>query len=206
MKKGIWLLLGVVVIAGGAWLLVSKKSGKPAAEAPKQQPLAISKNSAAFNESFGQLLQAYADLKTAFVNWDSVQATQLAPKLAAAANSVKFNELKGDTAIIATAKSLADGLVAETKAIAGEATIEGKRRSFYVLSEDLYNLARAVHYDQGVIYHMSCPMAFNDSEEAFWISTDSTIVNPYLGKKHPHYAGGMIGCGKVQDSIDFRHS
>lgn len=198
-----WLV--VIVVAAGAWLLLAKKEQHPAAPEQKQQPLAISKNSAAFNQSFNQLLQAYADLKTALVNWDSTQATQLSAKLETATDSVKFSELKADSTIIATAKSFADGIVAESKAIAGENTIEGKRRSFYTLSENLYNLIRTVRYDQQVVYHMSCPMAFNDNEEASWISTDSTIVNPYLGKKHPHYAGGMLGCGKIQDSIDFRH-
>jgi hypothetical protein len=95
--------------------------------------------------------------------------------------------------------------VAEAMGIAGENTIEGKRRSFYTLSENLYNLVRTVHYDQQVIYHDKCPMAFNDSEEAYWLSNTKQIINPYLGRKHPHYAGGMVGCGSVEDSIDYRN-
>lgn len=204
MKKGISLLLVVIVVALGAWLFLSKKTEKQAPEQPKQQPLAISKNSAAFNESVNALLSSYDSLKTAFVNWDSTGANPLAGKLAVAADSVRFSELKGDAAIISTAKTFSDGIVAESKAIAGEKTIEEKRRSFYTLSENLFNLLRTVHYDQRVVYHMNCPMAFNDNDEAFWVSTQSNIVNPYLGNKHPYYKAGMITCGKIQDSVDYR--
>ena len=47
-------------------------------------------------------------------------------------------------------------------------------------------------------------MAFNDNEEAYWLSNTRSIVNPYLGKKHPRYAGGMVTCGSIADSIDYR--
>ncbi len=115
------------------------------------------------------------------------------------------NYLINHLTIIATAKSFSDNVVAETRGVAGENTIEEKRRSFYTLSENLYNLLRTVQYDQQVIYHDKCPMAFNDSEEAYWISNTKKIINPYLGKKHPHYAGGMVGCGSIEDSLDYRN-
>ncbi len=204
MKKGLGWLLLVVVLAAGAYFLLGNKNKTQTPEAPKQQPLAISKNSEAFNQPFNQLLAAYFSLHDALVDWDTARASQNAMQVAAATVKVPLKELKGDSAIIATAQSFADGIVAESKAIGGENTIEGKRRSFYTLSENLYNLIRTVHYDQAVIYHMTCPMAFNDNEEASWISNSNHIVNPYLGKKHPKYAGGMIGCGNVEDSIDFR--
>jgi hypothetical protein len=46
-------------------------------------------------------------------------------------------------------------------------------------------------------------MAFNDDEEAWWISNEHKIENPYLGKKHPKYKGSMIECGDITDSLDF---
>ena len=93
---------------------------------------------------------------------------------------------------------------AEALGISGETTLEGMRRSFYTLSENLYNLLRTVQYDQQIIYHDKCPMAFNDQEEGYWLSNTKEIINPYLGKKHPRYASGMIGCGSVEDSLDYR--
>jgi hypothetical protein len=72
-----------------------------------------------------------------------------------------------------------------------------------MISEALYNLVRTVKYDRQKLYHQHCPMAFNDEEEAWWISNSNKIENPYLGKKHPKYKGTMIGCGDITDSLDF---
>jgi hypothetical protein len=46
-------------------------------------------------------------------------------------------------------------------------------------------------------------MAFNDEEEANWLSNSSKVVNPYLGKHHPKYKAGMLHCGDVVDSVDY---
>ena len=54
------------------------------------------------------------------------------------------------------------------------------------------------------VYHMSCPTAFSDSSEAYWLSADSKVVNPYLGNKHPIYKDKMLNCGEVNDSYTLR--
>lgn len=201
MKKVVIVVL-VLVVAGATAYFLLRKEDKP--EPPKQQPLTISKNSDAFNQAFSALLNNYYSLKNAFVEWDTASVEKAAAVLAASVEKVPFTELKGDTMIVATAKSFAESITAESKTIISAGGIEEKRRSFYTLSENLYNLIRTVKYDQTVIYHMNCPMAFNDNEEAFWISNSDKVENPYLGKKHPKYKAGMIECGSVQDSVDFR--
>ncbi|BAV06330.1 Protein of unknown function [Filimonas lacunae] len=201
MKK-VSIVIVVVVVAIAAWLVLRKKDSTP--EAPKQQALAISKNSDAFNHGFNTMLENYYSLKNAFVEWDTASVMKAAAVLAASTEKVPFSELKGDTTIKETAKTFAESIAAESNTIIGAPGIEEKRRAFYTLSESLYNLVRTVHYDQTVIYHVSCPMAFNDSEEASWISGTNQVENPYLGKKHPKYKGTMVECGAVQDSIDFR--
>jgi hypothetical protein len=186
------------------YFLLFYKKGDPSEASAKQQPLAQSKNSDTFNTPFNNMLNTYFELKNALVDWDTAKASAHANHLTVLAAEVPYDNLKADTTIIATAKSLSESVIAEAKGVAGENTIEEKRRSFYTLSENLYNLLRTVRYDQQVIYHDKCPMAFNDTEEAYWVSNTRTIVNPYLGKKHPHYAGGMIGCGSIEDSLDYR--
>lgn len=202
MKKGVIVVLVLVVAGVAAWFLL-KKEDKP--EPPKQQPLAISKNSDAFNQAFNALLENYYSVRNAFVEWDTASAAKAAAVLAASAEKVPFGELKGDTTIVSTARSFAESTASEANAIIAAAGIEEKRRAFYNLSESLYNLARTVKYDQAVVYHIKCPMAFNDNEEAFWISNQNKVENPYLGKKHPKYKAGMIECGEVADSLDFRN-
>ncbi|HVX50412.1 MAG TPA: hypothetical protein VHB48_09645, partial [Chitinophagaceae bacterium] len=117
---------------------------------------------------------------------------------------VPFDSLKADSIIIKAAKSVASNIDADCIGIAGDSSIEDKRRSFYELSENLYNLLRTVKYDQQVIYHMRCPMAFGDDKEGFWLTNVDTIINPYLGLRHPKYQAAMINCGNIEDSLDFR--
>jgi hypothetical protein len=203
MKKGL-AIIGATVAVIAVYFLLFYKKNEPKDTSDKQQPLAQSKNSDTFNTPFNNMLNSYFDLKNALVDWDTARASASAKKIIELAAEVPYDNLKADTTIIATAKSFSESVIAEAKGVAGENTIEEKRRSFYTLSENLYNLLRTVHYDQQVIYHDKCPMAFNDSEEAYWVSNTRTIANPYLGKKHPHYASGMVGCGSIEDSIDYR--
>lgn len=202
MKKGL-ILIAIVVIAVVGYFVFFNKSNDNQSEEVHQKPLAISKNSDTFNAPFKNMLNTYYSLENALVNWDTTKANNEASALVTAATNVPYNELQADTNVILTAKSFSDNIVTESKALASKPTIEGKRRSFNTISDALYNLIRTVKYDEDVVYHMTCPMAFNGSEAAFWLSDTSKIINPYLGNKHPKYHSGMIGCGSILDSIDF---
>jgi hypothetical protein len=200
MKK--FILLAVVFLAAGflAWKLLSDKPSRPAE--PADKPLAISKNSGAFNDSFAGLLQQYFAVRDALVDWDTLKADQAAYALAARADSLPVKAIKADSGIILTAESLAASLSGDAKGFVGEAGIEGRRHSFDLLTEELYNLVRAVRYDGEVIYHIKCPMAFSDTIPAYWLSNRNTVVNPYLGDKHPVYKSKMVHCGEIVDSFD----
>lgn len=202
MKKG----LAIIAVAGIGVAIYFLFFNKPEVkdEGPKQQPLAQSANTDTFNVPFNDLLTGYFSLKDALVNWDSAKATASATTLITLASKVPYDALRADSTIVSTAKDFSGSVVAEAQGLAGETTIDGMRHSFYTLSENLYNLIRTVRYDQQVIYHDKCPMAFGDDKEAYWISNTSEIINPYLGNKHPHYHSGMVGCGNVEDSVDFR--
>lgn len=202
MKKGLILIgLTAAVVAGYFLFFAKDEAAQP--EAPKQQPLAQSKNSDAFNKPFNDMLNSYFQLKDALVDWDTAKAGSSALMLADLAGKIPFEEIKADTTIIATAKSFSGSVIAEAQGVAGESTIEEKRRSFYTLSENLFNLLRTVKYDQQVVYYDMCPMAFNDNEAAYWLSNSKEIVNPYLGNKHPKYKAGMQGCGEITDSVSY---
>lgn len=203
MKKGL-IIIGVAIVAIAVYFLFFVKPDGNLADAPKTQPLAQSANSDSFNIPFNNLLNSYFTLKDALINWDSATAVKNANALADVANKVPYNSLKADSNIVATAKDFSGSVVAEAQGLAGETNIDGMRHSFYTLSENLYNLIRTVRYDQQIIYHDKCPMAFGDDQEAYWISNSSQIVNPYLGNKHPRYHSGMVGCGNIEDSIDYR--
>ncbi len=200
MKKG---LLALVVILGGlaAYKLLSRPADKPAEN--KDQPLSISKNSDVFNNSFSTLMNGYYSLQAALVDWDSVKADKSAATMVLAADSLPLLQLKADSGILLTARSLAAAVSSEAKGLTGETGITRKRRAFNMLSDELYNLIRVVRYDREKIYHIKCPMAFNDSEEGYWLANSSKVVNPYLGSRHPVYKNKMLGCGEISDSLDF---
>jgi hypothetical protein len=120
-------------------------------------------------------------------------------------DSLPFTELKADSSIVETAKMFSTSVSGDAKGVLGESKIEEKRKSFFTLSENLYNLVRTVQYNGEVVYHQHCPMAFNDTEEAYWLSNSNEIVNPYLGQSHPKYKSGMLHCGDIADSLDFRN-
>lgn len=160
------------------------------------EPLTQSKNPESFNNGFSEMLNAYYQLKDALVLSDTAQASNYAGRLSATADSLQLSELKADPSIIETAKLSAGSIAAEAKALAGENGLEEKRKSFQVISDNMYDLVRTVRYDEEVIYHQYCPMAFNDAG-AYWLSKNSEIKNPYFGKK-------MLTCGEVKDSVDFR--
>ncbi|HLY71907.1 MAG TPA: DUF3347 domain-containing protein [Puia sp.] len=201
--KRIILILIIVLIAGVAvWkLFLEKTDNKP--EPEKDRPLTIGKNSDAFTRSFSALMSSYYQLKDALVEWDTTKANEAALLIKQRADSLPVGQLKADSTIVLTAENLAGSISNEVKGFTGEPTIEQKRREFNMITDELYNLIRTVRYDGEPIYHDRCPMAFNETEEGFWLSNTGKIVNPYLGNKHPKYSGKMVGCGEVVDSLDF---
>ena len=203
MKKFIVLVVVFIVACFLAYKLLSDKPMHQ--EDHKDEALRISKNSPAFNNAFDSLLGQYFAIRDALVNWDSLGADQAAYRLAVKADSLPTKLLKADTSIILTARSLAASLSGDARGLTGEVGFEGRRQSFNVLTDELYNLVRTVRYDQGVIYHLRCPMAFKDSIEGFWLSTSPRIANPYLGNKHPVYKAKMVTCGEVIDSFPGGH-
>ncbi|HET6254668.1 MAG TPA: DUF3347 domain-containing protein [Puia sp.] len=201
MRKFILLIVLFIVAGLLAYRLLSDK--KKSQESPPDQALRISKNSGAFDMAFAGLMSDYFALKDALVDWDTLKADQAAYAVAAKADSLPVRLIKADTPIIETAKSLAASIVGEAKGLTGETGIDGRRRSFNMLTSEMYDLIRTVQYDGQKIYHLRCPMAFGDSAEGFWLSYTPAIVNPYMGNKHPVYKAKMIGCGEVTDSLDF---
>ncbi len=162
-----------------------------------QTALAQSANSEAFNQSFGEVLNAYYALKEEFIAEKDSGIAQTSRRMLLATDSLKLDELKADTSVIATARTYSMGISAELKGLLGEPKIGDQRRSFQLVGEQLYDLIRTVHYDGQVIYHFYCSEAFSD-QGATWLSNGIEVRNPYIPKK-------MLNCGELKDTIDMRH-
>ncbi|RYY88555.1 MAG: DUF3347 domain-containing protein [Chitinophagaceae bacterium] len=204
MRKFIWII--ALAAAGLGIYLISCNGGndEPAApEPPKQQPIAQSKYSAAFNESVSRAMTDYEGVHENLVKWDSVALKESATKLQGSLKAIAFDELKKDTTIYQTAASYGDMFQGDLTAIQEAPNLTEARRSFNSLSQNLYDLLRVIRYDASPIYLQECPMAFNDDEAAVWLSKSSAVRNPYLGLHHPRYGKSMLECGGPKDSLQF---
>ncbi len=204
MKKGL-AIIGIASVAIILYFVFANTKKNEDDHAPAAaQTLSTGTNSDAFNQPFNAVLNSYFALHAALVDWDSTRANVFADSVRILLAKVPYDELQFADSSLQQIKNISESTAAEAEGFLAETNLESKRKSFYTLSENLYSLVKAVQYDQQVIYHDKCPMAFNDEEAAFWISNSPDIVNPYLGNKHPRYKSGMLHCGNIADSVDFR--
>ncbi|MBO9201650.1 MULTISPECIES: DUF3347 domain-containing protein [Niastella] len=201
MKKTliVVIVLAIFVLIARPFFCNSKKNDKSAGETAetKQQPVSISDNSDAFNQSYTQLLNAYNELKNALVASDAAKASAAAQQVRTTADSLKVNEIKGDSTglIKETAQTYTSTITGSAQALIAEKDIEGKRKEFVNIADAIWSLTRTVRYNGKKLYWEYCPMAF-DNKGAYWISYERDIKNPYFGSK-------MLTCGSVEDSLDY---
>jgi Cu(I)/Ag(I) efflux system membrane fusion protein len=186
----------IFVLTTVVFLTACGGEDKKANEQKATAPLTQGTNTSAFNQSFSQILDSYYHLKDALVLSNDTLAITSAKRVISLSDSLKLDDLIADSSIVMMAKGYIDNISAEAKGLVGEKDIEGKRKSFQMISDNMYDLVRTVRYDREKIYHQYCPMAFNDAG-AYWLSNTEDIKNPYFGKK-------MLTCGEVKDSLDFR--
>ncbi|MNV52552.1 hypothetical protein D3C71_1446520 [compost metagenome] len=88
-----------------------------------------------------------------------------------------------------------EGAVREHAEHIGEnvGNIHHQREHFESLSQDIYDLAKAVGTGRK-LYFDHCPM-YNENKGANWLSETKEIRNPYLGKSMPE-------CGSVKEEIN----
>jgi hypothetical protein len=194
MKKVVLPVLILVVAGFAGYQFLWKKDNK---KEEKQKPLAVGENTGTFNQSFGKLLIAYYGVKDALVASDTAKATAAALELGIAADSLKVDEIKGDSTgvIKETARTFAGTISGSAKGLAGEKDLSAKRKEFEMIADAMWSLTRTVRYDGQKVYWQYCPMAFNN-KGAYWMSNEREIKNPYFGHD-------MLECGEVQDSLDY---
>lgn len=192
------LLAGAGIIA---WLILARPEKK--AEAPKQQALAVSKHSEAFNTSINNLLSTYYVIGENFVNWDSVKTREKAIDMGVQLSALNLDELKKDSAAIhQTAVDLVGYAKGNLETIATEEGIRAQREAYNNLTDNIEQLLNTVRYDREKLYVQQCPMAFDDVVAAKWLSQKEEIRNPYLGLKDPKYGKGMLSCGETIKTIN----
>jgi len=148
------------------------------------------------------MLNAYFDLKAAFVEADTAMAKVAGKKFLLFIDSLKLNELAEDTTgILESAATQLGDIKANAESLLKQNDITQMRQDFRMVGESIYPLLKTIHYEGKTLYWQNCPMAFGDGKEANWISNTEEIFNPYLGKKNPEFRATMLHCGEVKDSI-----
>ncbi|GAB4257600.1 MAG: hypothetical protein Kow0027_24920 [Saprospiraceae bacterium] len=146
---------------------------------------------AEFKKQLGEAVQAYLALEQALVGSDPAAAKKAAPQLLSALGYVKMELLKGDAHMYWMEQLKA--LKAHTGNIAESDDLEEQRKQFGFLSMALTNAVKAFGIQNGQLYVIHCPMAF-DNQGADWLSAERKVQNPYFGD-------AMLTCGVVKDSL-----
>jgi hypothetical protein len=193
----ILLLFGVGIIA---WLILSRPGDKQ--PETKQAAIAVSKYSEGFNNAVAGALTDYYKIAESFVTWDSAAAANHATRLTEDLNNLPLDELKKDPGIYETALMFVENTKGEAQTIASEQAIRAQRESFNSLTDNFYQFLNVVKYDRQVLYLQECPMAFDDTKSAQWLSQQEEIRNPYLGLYHPTYGKGMLKCGETKTTLN----
>lgn len=167
----------------------------------KTESKGISKHSNSFNNSVQSALESYHSLTEAFVNWDSAAVDKRAGELKLKIDSINFFGFVPES-ITAPVDTL-NLAKKDLQSMTANKTIVDKRHYLDSLTGHLYAFLDKVQYDEKKIYLNECPMAFNDTIAAHWLSETDDIRNPYLGLHHPKYGKAMIECGSSISTIDF---
>ena len=200
--KRVLAIIFLVIIVLAAWWLFFKTDKEKAASEPKVEALTVNKHSDEFNQKVTSAINSYLDMKSAFVDGDTLNIKSNANKFITAVDSLPLNELqKDDSLILQAAQQQVSELKANASPIVQETNLTQMRQDFSMVSENLYPFLKTIGYEGQKLYWQNCPMAFGDDKPANWLSNTSEIINPYLGKNHPEYKSAMLHCGENKDSI-----
>lgn len=130
-------------------------------------------------EEATQIHQAYLELKAAFVNTDTGDASAIArdfkQMLSAVSETERVTKLISDLGLIADSNE-----------------IEEQRSAFENVSMRVEFMLSG-NIATGTLIKQYCPMAFN-GKGAYWLSDSQEVRNPYYGDK-------MLTCGVVDTEI-----
>ncbi|MCW3465445.1 DUF3347 domain-containing protein [Chitinophaga nivalis] len=149
-----------------------------------------------FYDSLQTAMQSYYQLSAALVKADTAAANVAAAGLKLHVDSLPVSLLQMDSTHLGTISSTTGSISAELLAFPAEATLEGKREAFQMVSEMLFDLVRNTGLKGQTIYHQYCPMAF-DNKGAYWLSDKPGILNPYFGDE-------MLECGETKDTLRYK--
>lgn len=202
--KRVLAIVFLAAVVFFAWWLFFKTDKPQTEEYTERESIAIENYSPRFAASLDRMLNSYFALKDAFVEGDTVAVKAASLDFIAGVDLMPYEEYHENDQIYPVITQQLNDIKANASPISGENNITEMRRDFQMISENLYPFLKTIGYNGDTLYWQNCPMAFNDTEPANWLSETREIVNPYLGKKDPKYGSGMLHCGEVKDVLPAR--
>ena len=191
MKK-VLLIYAVLIISIIAWYLTEGKA-KRIFNDSKGAALKVSKHSQQFNASMEAVMDIYYKMVDNFTKADTASIDKSANQLKTALEGLKIDELKKDSSIYETAAAIWDNTKTEITGMLGDPSLDAKRESLNLFSNELFTLLLTIHYDLAQLYWQECSSAFGDDTPGNWISPAEQSRNPF-GKKD---------CATVKKVINF---
>jgi len=195
------LSMRTLIVFLSLFVFISCNNSTEVKEPKESSTKTESQHPASFNSSVQSAMDSYSSLTEAFVNWDSSAVDRHSQELKVKLDSINFFGFNPET-ITAYVDTL-NLARKDLQAMAANKDITLKRHNLNDLTGHLYSFLEQVKYDANKVYLQQCPMAFNDTIAAVWLSETDSIRNPYLGLHHPKYGKAMIECGSTISTIDF---
>lgn len=197
LKKG--LKEGEEIAVNGTFSIdaAAQLAGKPSMMAPNMgaeeevQEVTQFEVSTKAKEALAQMVSDYLGLKNNLVQDDLTNAQQAVEKLLRSTKTVKMNWFEGEAHM--AWMDYSKKIVASLKTMEDAGNLEGIRKPFITLSEQMIFLSQAFQPMEQELYIQFCPMA-DHNKGADWLSMKTDILNPYFGD-------AMLTCGEVTDSI-----
>src|SRR5215831_3964744 len=143
MKKV--LLIYAILIAGIIAWYYGVGTEKRAFSDSKGKALRVSKHSVEFNRSMENIMKNYDKLTNDFVKADTVSINKAASQLKTTLENLKIDELKKDSSIFETAVTIWGDTKTEIDGMLGDASLQAKRESLNLFSNELFTLLLTIH-------------------------------------------------------------
>lgn len=161
----------------------------------KPKPIAVSKHSDTFNESLQKILDDYYSMTDAFANIDTSNIKKYSSELKFALDTFNLDDLKKDSLIYLSAQEPVANMKAELESIISDPSMDEKKGSLNILSDNLRDLLVTVKYNLAKVYWEQCDEAFGD-QPGNWLSKTAGGRNPYPLKENKD-------CGAPIDTLNY---
>ena len=129
----------------------------------------------------------YLDVKRSLTKDNADSASVYAKNLSEDLQKVPMEKFSEDQHKIWM--QLYDALEDGAAAIGKSVNLKNQRKQFADLSSHFYKILKSLNFNTVELFYQYCPMA-----DAYWISENSKIVNPYYGKQMP-------SCGSTKETL-----